>query len=295
VLLPTFLTTIAAQSGTLTTSPDEAVPPSLLLAGALVILTGLACDGFLLRRFVGKTEWKAPEPAWTLRHLAAAAGILLVLLVASNVFYLLFSCATGTPLNGLMLLIISTEIILRILLFALFILFCRRRAINLPASLGLTALPQTSALRWGLVFGLASIPPVAAIQFAIEQICNRLGIEIHEQDITNIFTHTGSTPLVIMLAVFAVIVAPVFEELLFRGFAYPILKRRCGKIPALLIVGVVFALIHWHWPSFLALTLLGIGFGIAYEMTGSLLVPITMHATFNAIMVGKIFFDRLAQ
>ena len=87
-------------------------------------------------------------------------------------------------------------------------------------------------------------------------------------------------------------VAPLFEELFFRGIAYPILKQRFGAAAALVTVSVVFALIHWHLPSMAPLFALSLGLGIAYEITGSLLTPITMHALFNAANVAMLLYVR---
>jgi membrane protease YdiL (CAAX protease family) len=106
------------------------------------------------------------------------------------------------------------------------------------------------------------------------------------------FTMTDSRLLLGLLVIFAIIIAPIFEEFIFRGFAYPVLKQRFGTWPALALVSTVFALSHVHVPSIVPLFVLAIGLGLAYEWTGSLLAPITMHALFNAIMVARLMLLR---
>jgi membrane protease YdiL (CAAX protease family) len=96
-----------------------------------------------------------------------------------------------------------------------------------------------------------------------------------------------------LLAGFAVVAAPLFEELFFRGFAYPVLKQRIGAAWALVTISAVFALIHFHLPSMAPLFALSIGLGIVYEMTGSLLAPIAMHALFNAANVAMLLYVRV--
>ena len=71
----------------------------------------------------------------------------------------------------------------------------------------------------------------------------------------------------VLIAVFAIVVAPVFEEFFFRGFAYPVLKQRWGTLGALLVVSAVFAVIHFHLPSLGPLFALAVGLGLAYELT----------------------------
>jgi membrane protease YdiL (CAAX protease family) len=88
----------------------------------------------------------------------------------------------------------------------------------------------------------------------------------------------------------AVIVAPVAEEVIFRGYLYPVVKKYAGTTVALLLTAVLFAVLHGHVPSIPALTMLAVCLGLAYEKSGSLLVPMIMHAVFNAVSVAGILF-----
>ncbi len=80
----------------------------------------------------------------------------------------------------------------------------------------------------------------------------------------------------------ACVVAPLWEEITFRGFLYPFLKSRCGNMAALTISSLLFAAMHQHPPSFIPLTLLGLGLGLIYDRTGSLGYSIFFHGVFNA-------------
>ena len=80
----------------------------------------------------------------------------------------------------------------------------------------------------------------------------------------------------------AVIVAPVAEEVIFRGYFYGVIRRYGGRIPAILTSSLLFAAIHAHLPSVPGLILLATILCLLYERTGSLWGPITMHAAFNA-------------
>jgi len=96
----------------------------------------------------------------------------------------------------------------------------------------------------------------------------------------------------VLVSLFAVIVAPVFEELFFRGFVYPVLKQRWGTWKALATVSAIFAVIHQHVPSMGPLFTLALGLGLAYELTGSLLAPIAVHALFNTMNVAVLLYVR---
>ena len=88
-----------------------------------------------------------------------------------------------------------------------------------------------------------------------------------------------------------VCVAPVAEELFFRGFFYRALRSRYSVLGAALIDGLVFGAIHWDFSGDGALILpplaaLGFMFCLVYEKTGSLYPVIALHAVNNAIAYG---------
>src|SRR6059036_2683736 len=93
-----------------------------------------------------------------------------------------------------------------------------------------------------------------------------------------------------MIIVFAVAIAPVVEEFLFRFFIYGVLKRYFGRLLGITFSALLFAAAHAHLPSFAPLFVLGSCFAIAYEWSGSLLVSMTMHAIFNAITLLALAF-----
>ena len=89
------------------------------------------------------------------------------------------------------------------------------------------------------------------------------------------------------LAWFAVIVAaPVFEEVLFRGFMFRgIQASALGNRGAIVISAAVWAVIHIQYDAYLIATIfvLGILFGAARAVTGSLYPAIALHAVTNLI------------
>ncbi len=81
----------------------------------------------------------------------------------------------------------------------------------------------------------------------------------------------------------AALVAPVAEELFFRGLAQTVL-RNLTRRPwfAVLTTSVAFGLAHAQQPQVIpTIALLGIILGVSYERTGSLVAPITVHVLFN--------------
>jgi membrane protease YdiL (CAAX protease family) len=76
------------------------------------------------------------------------------------------------------------------------------------------------------------------------------------------------------------VAAPIGEELYFRGFLYNSLRRRLRVIPAALLSGVLFGLVHLIVPS---LSVVGVGLALVYERRGSLVASMAAHAAFNVV------------
>lgn len=103
---------------------------------------------------------------------------------------------------------------------------------------------------------------------------------------------TGSDARVMGLIAFsACVIAPITEEVLFRGTFYPMLARGFGRGPAALVSALFFAVVHDTVTDIPGLTVLALCFTLAYEVTGSLLVPIFMHATFNGLSLLVIWLQ----
>ncbi len=90
------------------------------------------------------------------------------------------------------------------------------------------------------------------------------------------------------IAFMVVIVAPLAEEIIFRGYFYGVIRRFGGRIPALLISSLLFAAIHAHLPSIPGLFILAITLCLLYERTGSLWASMTLHASFNASTIAAL-------
>ena len=109
----------------------------------------------------------------------------------------------------------------------------------------------------------------------------------HQQ--LEMITEYPQLPLRIMIVFVAVVIAPVLEEMLFRGFVQTTIRSffgiRNSAWPAIAASSVFFAIMHadpGHWP---ALFVLGVCLGYSYEKSGSLFRPIFIHLFFNATSI----------
>jgi hypothetical protein len=97
-----------------------------------------------------------------------------------------------------------------------------------------------------------------------------------------------------LLAGFGVLIAPVVEELLFRGFLFPVMQRVHGTAVAVLATGSLFSLVHaqqygWAWQNLLLLSYVGTVFGTVRAVSGSLVPSTLAHAAYNLTLFAALY------
>ncbi len=96
----------------------------------------------------------------------------------------------------------------------------------------------------------------------------------------------------ILLFLTTTIIAPLFEEIIFRGVLLPVLARDYGKTIGILISSFVFALAHLSLNEFPPLFVLGIGLATTRLISGRLSSSIVMHSFWNGLTFLNLFLLR---
>ena len=162
------------------------------------------------------------------------------------------------------------------------LLSLRFRGFRLGSVFGIDRMPVGRSLLLGISLLISAYPTVFAVG-VLTSVLLKINPTTDVQEVMRIFENQTAATQRIPIILLAVAIAPVAEELAFRGYLYGVIKRFFGAVPALVLSGILFALIHLNLPSFFPLLVLGWVFALAYELSGSLLVPMTMHALFNAL------------
>jgi membrane protease YdiL (CAAX protease family) len=193
--------------------------------------------------------------------------------------------------------------------------------INLVIPLGLFSFPITYALHavFGIVFicmaeqvspvvlwkkispesGLSWIP--RGLRFTMLALASVLCLALilspfmpqgdpPQKELMDIIRSTkGIFPFVLIFATLALL-APVFEEIFFRGFLMSVLGMRYSKLWALVFSSLIFGAIHFQLMALPHLTILGAVMGLAFLMSRDVKTAITVHACWNG---GVFLFQRL--
>ncbi len=219
----------------------------------------------------------APEPGWSWKQ------SLWGLLLGMGPFVALYAAASPlvseadtsieevTVVTG-MIMLVSSAISYGWQLFAAW-LFSVRSLPHKLRSWGFTR--PTAAFFW-------TIPTVLFAAYVVSY-ANDAAFNPPEQDIVEAFPPTAAG--LVLFAVVAVVMAPLCEEIFFRGFVFKGFATSWGWLTGAVVSGTLFSLAHLQLTLFLPLFTLGFGLAWVYHRTGSLWTSIALHATFNGVAV----------
>ncbi|HLH57216.1 MAG TPA: CPBP family intramembrane glutamic endopeptidase [Verrucomicrobiae bacterium] len=144
-----------------------------------------------------------------------------------------------------------------------------RRAVFLGIIMACLFIPLGVVVQWVSAYIMVHIP--------------HLQLEPHEQESVQTLQMAVTWVHRVVLGIVTIFLAPVAEELLFRGILYTAIKRAGFPRLALWGTAILFAAIHQNLLTFIPLLLLAIALTVLYEYADNLLAPICAHAMFNGI------------
>lgn len=257
--------------------PETPAEYAIYIIECLLLLAGLA----LLWRFAFRPAARAaarapsPLPAW---GIATPDFLYLVLIVICAVLSVSFFATLALkPFH----LSNDTRAILATAGFQLGLL---AGPALLPLALGHHPLRpplDRATLVGGVVTFLAALPLVTLVSFVWLGLLARWGISTEKQEVMELFLEARSSGLIYVLVGFATLVAPIGEELVFRGMLFRYLRTRLPRTAALLLPSILFAAFHQNLAAFAPLAALAVIFSLAYERTGRIGTVIIAHGLFN--------------
>jgi membrane protease YdiL (CAAX protease family) len=162
-------------------------------------------------------------------------------------------------------------------------LMVRGRGVSWSAAFGFNSTRKTSAVLMAAGATLVVLP-VASL---LSQLSAGLMVKLHAQPVAQqsvqMLQNTVAIAPQIYLAIQAIILAPVIEEILFRGVLYPALKQQGYPKLALWGTSMFFGAMHVNMMLLAPLTFLGLMLVWLYERTDNLAAPIFAHSFFNLV------------
>ena len=231
-------------------------------------------------------EPRMPEVTWGLGDsIWGLIGGLLLVVIVPPLLVLPFDPHIGDPDKASDAGILATQAIFDVFLMAVAVGMASGWHFNLRQALGRLGVRrfQPSAIGW--TFAVLGIYYVGAIAFSA------IVIQPKQEDIGKDLGVCNPGIGIAIAAILAVVVlAPVAEELFFRGFFFAGLRSRWSLWPSALLSGAIFGLVHAPTGPTAAIPLAGLGVGLAwlYNKTGSIWPCMLAHFLNNAIAISVV-------
>ncbi len=143
--------------------------------------------------------------------------------------------------------------------------------------------PVTVLTMWAIFAGLYAIGYDTLME----------SLEVKQvQDTVELLRETEDISVLVLMSITAVFVAPLCEEVVFRGYLYPVLKKFNGVWIASVVSALIFSAAHGSMSALLPLFIFGLVLVLLYEFTGSIWAPIAAHFLFNGATVTVQMLER---
>lgn len=158
-------------------------------------------------------------------------------------------------------------------------------------SLGLSAANLFVNIKQGIKRYLITLPLIMLAGFIINLISGYFGQNPEMQDVVRWVLEEKSLFVLVSLIFFGIVIAPVIEEIMFRGFLQPALKNFFGGRYAIVLSASLFAGVHMDIFAFFQIFILGMLLGYLYEKTQTLAASIIVHVLHNSLtLVFLLYF-----
>lgn len=277
----------------------ERAAMSFAFTGILLLvlsLAGLAGIVFIILFIINRRKWlerREEEPVdKTLLSKVLFTGFITFLLSAillgliARIF--LLSTLENMPPESRLLYIVLLQFVISVAsgligLGALYYLL-KRQGNNL-AAMGLTLRDFWMNAFWGIA-GYCAMLPLLLVAALVWSILSRIffrGIETPVNEVVPLFL-SGNTTVVFVVILLGSVLAPIFEEIFFRGALYNALRARMSILGAVVLASAAFAIIHPFPGGFLPIFTIASVFALLFESRRSLIPSMIAHAIHNSVI-----------
>ncbi|NLB53137.1 MAG: CPBP family intramembrane metalloprotease [Syntrophomonadaceae bacterium] len=146
--------------------------------------------------------------------------------------------------------------------------------------LGFKVPAKKELLYYGVGGGILLLMIVFLLSIPIAYLNPNLEPQPYEEILRELTQKTS----VVWLVIIGVVLAPLSEEMFYRGIIYPVFRRHLGPTWGIVISGIIFGLAHFDLWRAIPLAIGGMGLCYIYEKTRSILVTTVAHGVWNLIM-----------
>lgn len=153
--------------------------------------------------------------------------------------------------------------------------------------IGLKAASGAEFMKYGVGGGILLLLIVMLLSIPIGYLNPQLDPQPYEEMLRSV-TQEASF---IWLVIIGVVLAPLSEEMFYRGMIYPVFRHYLGPSWAVVIAGIIFGLAHLDLWRAIPLAVGGMGLCYIYEKTRSIWVTTVAHGVWNLVMTVMVYYS----
>lgn len=157
------------------------------------------------------------------------------------------------------------------------------------SELGFKSTSLSNFLEYGVLGGILLIIMIVILGAVIKQFQPDLPPQYYEEMLRS----AGKLPVFLVVFIAGAILAPLSEEIFYRGMVYPVFRYHLGPFWGAVAAGLVFGLAHWDLWRALPLSIGGAILCYIYEKTGSIWVSTVAHGVWNGAMSLVVYLSLL--
>ena len=229
---------------------------------------------------------KNNEVPWNLVDVLKAVVILLVLVIWNT--FSKISLTVKSPSLAFKPLTVALSMVFVYCILLFWVWFFSVRKYRAPwESLGFTSFELWEGLKIGVVWLFV----IKFLIFIYAMFAGKFGLRPSPETVEQIPRLFGSSLAGMMLATFtAAFIAPIVEEIFFRGFLYSAIKKKVGVGWAIIISAVIFGFMHANAWTIMPVIIIGVVLAYLYEREKSLGPPIILHALNNLTSIIMVYY-----
>ena len=175
--------------------------------------------------------------------------------------------------------------------WVLILIFLKQHGVNWRNAFGLRHANLSKSLLLGAFTLVVMLPIILKLEEYSVQALQKFGWPLEDERAVALIVNAQSPWLRGYLVFFAIVLAPVAEEFMFRGVLFPFLKQLGYPKLAWFGVSFLFALIHFNAPTLVPLFAFALVLTWLYQKTDCLLAPIAAHSLFNTANLIILFMQ----
>lgn len=233
-------------------------------------------------------NYKEETPSWGWLDLAAVyLGLILLGMLFKTYGEQLLSILAvigqpDTPLNRFIL----SYFIQFVVTIGLVFIFSRGLHGASFREMGFRLVSGRSMLRYGVRGGLLVVVVIMLLSYPVQI----LQPDLAPQTYAEMLTAARGTGKLIVIMIMGIIMAPLSEEILYRGMLYPVARKTLGPLGGAVLAGLLFGVAHWDLWRTIPLAAGGIILCLIYEKNRSVYVTTLAHGVWNGVMTLILYF-----